>query len=67
MEVHYGRREWIRIFIQFRKRSSEKDNLIEVNRDELLNFRLIRDFHLQKILEKDEKSKIVNTIKNLHI
>jgi len=49
------------------KDPGEKNNLIEVNRDELLNFRLIRDFHLQKILEKDEKSKIVNTIKNLHI
>jgi len=45
----------------------EKYNLIDVNREELLNFRLIKDYHLQKISEKDEKSRIVDTIKNLNI
>ena len=45
----------------------EKYNLIDVNREELLTFRLIKDYHLQKISEKDEKSRIVDTIKNLNV
>ena len=45
----------------------EKYNLIDVNREELLTFRLIKDYHLQKISEKDEKSRIVDTLKNLNV
>ena len=45
----------------------ENYNLIDVNREELLNFRLIKDYHLQKISEKDEKSRIVDTLRNLNI
>ncbi|MHA1376598.1 MAG: sulfatase-like hydrolase/transferase [Promethearchaeota archaeon] len=45
----------------------EKHNLIDDNKEELLKFRIIRDHHLQKALEKDEKSRIVNTIKNLNV
>lgn len=45
----------------------EQHNLIDANEEELLNFRMIRDHHLQKALEKDEKSRIVDTLKNLKI
>ena len=45
----------------------EKHNLIDENNEELLKFRIIRDHHLQKALVKDEKSKIVDTLKNLNI
>ena len=45
----------------------EKYNLIDVNKEELLNFRIIKDYHLQKVSEKDEKSRIVDTLKNLNI
>lgn len=45
----------------------EKYNLIDVKREELLNFRLIKDYHLQKVFEEDEKSRIVGILKNLNI
>ena len=45
----------------------EKYNLIDVKREELLNFRLIKDYHLQKVFEEDEKSRIVGILKNLNV
>lgn len=45
----------------------EKRNLINDNKEELLKFRIIRDHHLQKVSEKDEKSRIVDTLKNLNV
>ena len=45
----------------------ELKNLVDVNKEELLNFRMIKEYHLQKVSEKDEKSRIVDTLRNLNI
>ncbi|MHA1193307.1 MAG: sulfatase [Promethearchaeota archaeon] len=54
-------------FFNLKNDPGEKINLIDVNKKELLNFRLIKDYHYQKISEKDEKSRIVDKLKNLKI
>ncbi|MHA1242707.1 MAG: sulfatase family protein, partial [Promethearchaeota archaeon] len=45
----------------------EKYNVIDANREELLKFKIIKEHHLQKVSEKDERSRIVDTLKNLKL
>ena len=54
-------------FFNLKNDPDEKINLVDVNMEQLLNFRLIKDYHLQKISEKDEKSRIVDNLKNLNV
>ncbi|MHA1374805.1 MAG: sulfatase-like hydrolase/transferase [Promethearchaeota archaeon] len=45
----------------------EIKNLVDVNKEELHNFRMIKEYHLQKVSEKDEKSRIADTLRNINI